>query len=133
MLCDVHPVRCFGHYGCVLPPKGTRKKVEIQYPKPGPQKWTPIYDEECGHPQPGIFSLQRKFSVATKKYVASEIMELRRVLRTHLCLCEPQAYAQRLKWCEAFSAVGPKCKKSPAKISGENFDLNHGFLIKFLE
>ena len=47
----MNPVRCFGHYGCVLPPKGTRKKVEIQYPKPGPQKWTPIYDEECGHPQ----------------------------------------------------------------------------------
>ena len=35
---DVHPVRCFEHRGFVLLRKGQRKKVEIPYPKPRPQK-----------------------------------------------------------------------------------------------
>ena len=29
------------------------------------------------------------------------------------------------KWCEALSAFGPKCKKSPAEMSTSNFDLKH--------
>ena len=34
-------------------------------------------------------------------------------------------------WCEALSAVGPKCKSMRTKISGSNFDLNHPVLIPF--
>ena len=36
----------------------------------------------------------------------------RRVLRTHLCSCEPEACTQCYKWCEALSAHGPKGKSS---------------------
>ena len=36
------------------------------------------------------------------------------------------------KWCEALSAVGPKCKKSCPPTSGENFDLEFRVLIIFI-
>ena len=34
-------------------------------------------------------------------------------------------------WCEALSAVGPKCKNMQPKISSKNSDLNHLGLIPF--